>query len=390
MPLRRMKQKKYKGVYELLNSKGLITGYYINYCALDGSSKKVRSNAGNADDAAQELKVITTGLNKTRVAKAQDETLLKLGNGSLNAIAEKYFDTLNGDVNEKCALGGTARKTKRRWELYLGSIHAKKLIKKENIKLIQKELQAKELSNKTINDATDLLRTVLNFGVDNGYLSKDTYIMRKYKKLVVDNNMSVDAVLDPSQVREMFRLSLLTKEQHEHPNIYYEPSYAKKRLDFFLKMLYFTGQRPKSILALQKQDIGEDTITIASIKKQGKHYVSIADDLSKELNSWIDTLSPSEYLFGSEVDKSKPISQDSMSDTARFLFSLYNKDKNFKTHRDTWISFYTLRHSAATNVLAATGNMEAAQELLNHSTPKMTKRYAKLLKADKKRAVNVL
>ena len=79
-----------------------------------------------------------------------------------------------------------------------------------------------------------------------------------------------------------------------------------------------------------------------------------------------------------------------MSDTSKFLFSLYNGGKTFKTHRDTWISFYTLRHSAATNVLAATGNMEAAQDLLNHSDSKMTKVYAKMLKADKKRAVNVL
>jgi len=390
MALRRMKQKKYKGVYELLNKDGLITGYYVNYCDLDGKSRKVRSEASNADDASSELRAITSKLNKTRNTKTKADTLLKLGNGSITTIADKYFATLNGDVNAACSSGGTAKKSKSRFDLYLGSIHNKKTIKSEDVKLIQKELQSRGLANKTVNDATDLLRSILNFALDNGYISKDSYVMRKYKKLTVDNNMSVESVLDPTQVRGMFELSLLTQEQHKDPSDYYEPSYAKKRLQFFLKMLYFTGQRPKSILQLQKQDIGEDTITIASIKKQGKHYVTIADSLADDLTEWIQELDPSDYLFGSEKDKTKPISSDSMSDTSKYLFSLYNVGKDFKTNRDTWISFYTLRHSAATNVLAATGNMEAAQELLNHSSSKMTKRYAKLLKADKKRAVNVL
>jgi len=389
-----MKQKKYKGVYELINSNGLITGYYINYCGADGVSKKVRAAAGNPDDAATELSGVVAALNKARASDTKANTILKLGNGSLTAIADRYFATLkgadtvlpNGDVVDI----GTAKKSKQRFNNYLGSVAAKKTVTPEQVKLIQKELNERDLSNKTINDATDLLRSILNFGVDNKYMNRDTWVMHKYKKLTVDNNMSVDAVLDPAQVREMFELSLLTKEQHKDPSEYYVPSFAKVRLRFFLKMLYFTGQRPHSILKLQKQDINADTITIAAVKKQGKHYVDIADTLAGDLAEWTDSLSPSDYLFGSEHDKSKPISYDSMSETGKFLFSLYNVSKTFKDNRDTWISFYVLRHSAATNVLAATGNMGAAQDLLNHSDPKITQRYAKLLKKDKKRAVNVL
>ncbi len=41
-------------------------------------------------------------------------------------------------------------------------------------------------------------------------------------------------------------------------------------------------------------------------------------------------------------------------------------------------SFYTIRHSAATNILRATKDIYLVKEILNHSDIKMTERYAKL------------
>ncbi len=371
MPLKRMKQKKYKGVYELLNSDGLVTGYYINYCGADGKTKKVRSNAGNPDDAKLELNTIVTSLNNDRKNNLKKNISLKLGNGTLEAIADKYFLSLLNDT--------TKSKCESRFKLYLGKIHAKKTITPEHVRLIQKKLQKKGLSHKTINTATDLLRSILNFGIANKHLQSGAYNMSKYKKLTEDNDMSVEAVLSPDEILEMFKIAL-----PENAN------YTKRRVHFFLKMLYYTAQRPQSILALQRKDIGKELITIATIKRQGKHYVNISDKLVDDLNEWIEDLSNDDYLFGSEFDKTKSINYSTMVKTASYVFENYNIGKNFLEDRGTWISFYTLRHSAATNILSATGSIELAQDLLNHSSPKMTKKYAKLLNPDKKRAVNVL
>jgi integrase len=220
--------------------------------------------------------------------------------------------------------------------------------------------------------------------------------MKDYEKLEVDN--IVEKFLSPSEARELFTKALLpdkvlTGEVTHMPD--YEPTYAKRRLEFLLKMLYYTGQRPISILKLQKKDIMHNSkdgwrIRIDPVKKQKQHYIPIAKDLYDNLMKWIAPLQPDHYLFHPEFSPSKQISKHTIVTQGKALFSSYNKGKNFKEDRKEWVSFYTLRHSAATNILAATGSLKLAGTLLNHSNPKMTERYAKVLDSAVQGAVDGL
>ena len=209
--------------------------------------------------------------------------------------------------------------------------------------------------------------------------------MKDYEKLDVDN--IVEKFLSPSEVRRLFDKALLpdkvlTGEVEGIPN--YEPTYAKKRLQFLLKMLYYTGQRPISVLKLQKKDITHNPkdgwrIHIDPVKKQKQHHIPIAKDLFDDLMKWIAPLDPDHYLFHPEYSPSKQISKHTIVTQGKALFGSYNKGKDFKDDRKEWVSFYTLRHSAATNILAATGSLKLAGTLLNHSNSQMTERYAKVL-----------
>ncbi len=149
-----MKLKKHQGVYELINSRKQVTGYYVAIRDIDGKPKKVRVEATNADDAALLLKQMKNDIKKTKTNDQDLELALKMGSGSISSIAEKYFETLKNNV-----------KPKQQFKLYLGSVANKKTIKQSDYKLIQNELQKRDLSPKTINIATDLLRSILFFGI---------------------------------------------------------------------------------------------------------------------------------------------------------------------------------------------------------------------------------
>ncbi len=62
----------------------------------------------------------------------------------------------------------------------------------------------------------------------------------------------------------------------------------------------------------------------------------------------------------------------------------------YKAQRKKWVSLYTLRHSAATNILASTGSLESAGAVLNHSDSRITQRYAKTRNEKKSEAVDAL
>lgn len=72
------------------------------------------------------------------------------------------------------------------------------------------------------------------------------------------------------------------------------------------------------------------------------------------------------------------------------LFAPYNKGLDYKKHRYQWASMYSFRHTAATVMLAKTDNIKTVQTVMNHSDPKVTAIYAKLLDDAKRKGVNVL
>lgn len=365
MPIRKLKLKKYTGVYELYRkSDGLVTGYYIAYRNAEDKVLKHKVDAATKDEA---LLILNQTKAQVKRDKARNHSGQKINrNTTMDELATEFFESKKENKNN--------HREKQKYNNHIAPYFKKKksseLLPKD-ITLLQNRLKEKELSPKSINNITDLLRSLLRFAVINGYAPADSYKMDGYPRLAVDN--IAERVFTPDEVRELIE------------------RIKKTRLKLFISMAYFTAQRPASLLALRKKDIKNGQIYFAAIKGQKSHNIVIHPELEPLLNEWILNLNDDEYIFwGAERGKSYPITYERLQMEASKLFEPYNKGLDYTVDRKQWASLYTLRHSAATNILSATGNIALAGQVLNHSDPRMTQRYSKIVDEQKKTAIGVL
>lgn len=229
-----------------------------------------------------------------------------------------------------------------------------------------KALEGKGLSAKTIASVNNLLKAITNHAISEGYIVRNPFLNKKAKVNV------------PKEDRKR----LFTPD--ERKEIFINAKKMDNRTFILFKMLYYTGQRPKSIIALRVRDIdlNKRQISIDAIKDQSGTFVPISDKLYPLLKLWIKDQDQNTPLFD--------IQYVTFSMKALKLFAKYNKGLDYKKHRYQWASMYSFRHTAATVMLAKTDNIKTVQTVMNHSDPKVTAIYAKLLDDAKRKGVNVL
>ena len=227
-------------------------------------------------------------------------------------------------------------------------------------------IEKKGHSSKTIASIMNLLKAITNHGISEGYIVRNPFLNKKAKV----------------EVPKEDRKRLFTPQ--ERKEIFIEAKQMDNRLFMLFKMLYYTGQRPHSIIKLRVKDIdlNQRQISIDAIKDQSGTYAPISDKLYPLLSLWVKGCDMDQRLFDIEYATFR-------TKTSK-LFEKYNKGLDYKTDRYRWASMYTFRHTAATVMLAKTNNIKTVQTVLNHSDPKVTAIYAKLLNDAKMEGVNVL
>ena len=399
MPYRKTKQ---KGVYEIVKKDGTVTGFSIAF--KDENKRSVRERAkspeGSGDAKTINEAAIYLLQRKDDIARKrntledqhkEDEVTDK----PLDRVAELYFNTLAENkyrVWEKARYNNHISGFAIRGQ-DLGALTSSE-IKPEDITALQRKLEKKQ-SAKSVNNVTNLLRTVVRYGLANDHCTKNP--LRRYKPLQVDNE--VERVFNPEEIQLLIdnaikpfsdELDKIEESEREEFTKYYDPIFQKIRLQMFIRLMYYTAQRPTSLLRLQKRDIHDGTIKIASIKKQKQAHIPIADKLRPYLEEWIKDLQPDDYLFHPEDNPGQPVGRKGIENFANRLFNPLNKGLDYKKDRKQWASLYTLRHSAATQALRVSGNQKLVQSMLNHSDPRVTARYAKLLDETKQEGFNAL
>lgn len=365
MPLRKMKQKKFQGIYEYYRASDpdkVTTAYYINVWD-NGKARKINSHCLTADEAA--VKLLQHKRQQKQSTRPQFERL------TITQLADRFFDTRTTSNNQR---------DKRRFELHieptLGAMVAATVAKRDLVKL-QKHLQTKKvpvstakdaklkpLSNKSINVIVDLSSRLLQWAYDEELISNP---LPKLKKLSVDNE----------------RQRIFTQEELE---LIFNSTEGETMI--FLRLMYHTAQRPQSILKLKKKHIMNGSILIESIKHQTAHMVPISQTLNDIITPWIEDLQSEDYI----VSRGKsPLIYDTLSKRIKRLFSkLFNADLDYQRDSKIWASMYSLRHTAITNIYANTSDIYAAQSIANHSSVQMTQRYAKQSDTLKRNAVEGL
>ena len=378
-----MKQEKYNGVSELYRSSdGKTTGLYIAYRNVEGKVIRERVDTLNPDDALLKLNQIKHGIKRAKDRGDTTTATIVKKNPLIIDLADAFFVAKSNNSNNT--------KEQQRFNNHVKEfVETMKCddLRPMNITAIRDSLVAKGLSPKTVNCATDLFRSIMRFGLENQYTSREFFAFDSYKPLPVDNQ--VERVFTKEEIRTLTQ------------------SIDEPRLKLFITMGYFTAQRPESLLRLQRKDIADGKIHISAIKKQKAHYIGIHPELEALLADWMKDLEPDDFIFHTHADNKKGLSYERLQNECSILFEPYNlplywkdgmtieeanqaKQKAFKAQRKKWVSLYSLRHSSATNMLEATGDISMVSSILNHSTVTMTQRYARATDESKVRGINAL
>jgi len=140
-----------------------------------------------------------------------------------------------------------------------------------------------------------------------------------------------------------------------------------------LMTAYGGGLRVSEVLSLQPSDIDSERMVMRVRQGKGRQdrLVMLPERLLQTLREyWMaerGTGRPSPWLFPSPVDPSRPLSAKMLERAIHRAARRAGIEKHVTPH--------TLRHSFATHILEAGGNIRAVQGLLGHRSLSSTERY---------------
>nr|WP_195679478.1 tyrosine-type recombinase/integrase [Aliarcobacter butzleri] len=215
---------------------------------------------------------------------------------------------------------------------------------KKTKSLIKKEL----ISDKTINNILNFLKTLIKYAFKNDYIKND---FSKYIQLLEIDN-----------ARERF----LTKNEIK---LLFDYSKDDETLYLLFKLALNTGARLATLLNIHKKDIDftHDLLTLKDFKNNSTYKAFLTDDLKALLDKRVNSLKPNDKLFISNPERRLRAKLD----------ELFNKDID-DNDRKNKIVFHSLRHTFASHLAINGTPIFTIQKLMNHKDIRMTLRYAKL------------
>jgi integrase len=360
----KLEKTNYKGVY--VSDKGK---FYVNYWDLSKvSRRKLAKGASSAKEAHRMLNTIKAELDGMRDGTVAMPIPKDMISETLGDLASKFF-ALRDTKGNKADMGRWAK-----WvEPSMGNI--KHPVGKLQIQAFQKLLKASKVKRgeiempmapKTVNIIMNLVTSVLKWGVASDIVRYPLGVPT-IEKLVVDNDR--ERVLSSDEVEKLLNeLDTVNCPPHKREVI------RRNRLIVLLGL--YTGARPVSYLGLRAKDIVVDSnaipkrIKFPATKGAKAYEIPVADKLAKSLSVALLDLKPDDKLFNN--------SYSAIQQSIGFVFDrLFNKGVASYDIRHK-VSLYTLRHSSATLMLEATGDIYKVSKLLGHSDVKTTQRYAKV------------
>ncbi|MCF6340014.1 MAG: site-specific integrase [Sulfurimonas sp.] len=389
MGLRKIRAKKYNGIYEYYrdsdNDKRTIA-FYIAYRDIDNKVKKYKCNATSKEEALKILNDKRTELAKDRIEIEKDDSLLarKIMNNNLKLedIAKIYFPTK------------TAKTTKmiestfnRHVKPKLGKMKISK-IKTDDLKKLSEELKktpalrgaqkkakpdADSLNPRTVKKIISNLRALFNWAIKEGYINKNPVVVTDIIK--TDKN-EAGRVLSDVELEKLWNL---------------DEFQVKPRLLLFLKACYHTGARPAAVMTIQVKHINFENKTIhIRAMKQGKPYdARVSDELLDMFKRWITehNLVHDNYIFFPMQLYKKATTEDEKramknrhtryQGYAEHFRAIFDKhfNQNVGTYDSAYrVTVYTMRRTAATNVYKKFGIVHA-KRFLNHTEIDTTMKY---------------
>ena len=180
--------------------------------------------------------------------------------------------------------------------------------------------------------------------------------------------MEAKRIALPQIKRQKDLPTVLSKE--EVKRLIDAPKYLKHKL--IIAMLYGCGLRSYELCNLKIEDVDFDRKTVFICKQKGNYdrYVPLSEHLSRGIKTYLETESPSVYLFNSQVSKNG----DPLGITTRGVQWIIKENRS-KIGTKKKLTAHTLRHTYATHLLEAGLNLVSLKELLGHARIETTLVY---------------
>jgi integrase len=244
-------------------------------------------------------------------------------------------------------------------------------------------LEAEGKSLSTIGIYMRSLRAVYNFAISKKVLKKDEDYPFVRNKYTIPSSNNVKKALTLEEVKLIFDCETLTG------------TFADRSKDFWIFSYLCNGINFKDIALLKWKNIDGDMIRFVRQKTkrstQGNQKIiscHASDQVQAIIEKWgTKAKKPDDYIF-SIIDKDdSPVSQQKKID----LF-IQNTNKNLKricksVGINKPVTTYYSRHSAATVLKLSGASVEEIQELLGHSSSKITQKYLDSFRDDRKKVL---
>lgn len=152
-----------------------------------------------------------------------------------------------------------------------------------------------------------------------------------------------------------------------------------------LKIGFATGLRVSAIAQIDIGDVDLSNNRIKVTEKGDKDYdVLIGENLKEQIVAWLEDR---KKYFNVENTDALFVSQESSRISIRTINDLI---KRYSDVVDKRVTPHVMRHTCATNLYEATGDIYLTSKQLHHKNVATTQRYAELSKEKQKKAANIL
>ena len=325
----------------------------------------------------------------------QDRAYLRVNeidfdNYTINQIAEYYFEDkterktqelrtkynyltdyeFNENVNVKKQLYNELKDSKRYYKNVSEYEIANMLIKYINNDdlnwFIEKELPKKNLSQKSNFNIISLIRTILNYGVNEEMITSNPF-NKKIAKTVKNPKRKRQRVLSPEELRELLK----DAEKAENDNVYNA---------VYLAVL--TAGRENTVLNIQKRDIDfkNNIINLDNFKGKKQYQLTIPTKATEHLKNITKDYDLTDYIVKSSKGYTSKTPQPMTNMPERvykIMDRLFNEGLNKQNNhdRDLVVNFHSIRRSVATNLARKGTPIYDIMILLNHSSVNQTMDY---------------
>ena len=246
-----------------------------------------------------------------------------------------------------------------------------------HLRTIQKNMEAKGLSPRTIRYAFHVVRIVFHFAMDEGYFSGSNPALEKSKNAVSKKRSGIDYPQEDNK-KERY----LSREEAEI--LMQELAERSTEVHNMAMLALYAGLRFGEIAKLTwaNVDIFQGTLKLRQTKN-GKDRIAYMTPGIQKMFAQRGPGEPDRLVFPARGKDNKPhymISHLYYS----IVKKLFNQDV---ADKKKWVNFHTLRHTFASWLVENGTDIYKVQELLGHGDLKMTARYAHHDKNQLKQAV---